>query len=160
MGSTPNGGVCFTHAESSGSVILSESQLSELLAFLDGQRSERRIGFRVPLEPLSESVRQAFHVTLSVGKREQRALPVDLSLTGILLETDGEPLPSGAIVRLSLSFERHRLDLNARVIRSDGCLAALHFPGSLRNSELDPPAGLLPIYRALEAHWLRARSED
>lgn len=118
---------------------------------------ERRVGFRVRIAPLADRTRSAFRAQLAVGGETVAVRPVDLSLTGILLEVRGVPLRRGDEIGIRLAFEGNVCRLTGSVVRLEGELVALHFLESLKGGELSPPEALLNMYRSLETEWLRNR---
>lgn len=118
---------------------------------------ERRIGFRVRIAPLADRVREAFQVRLDAPSATADVQPVDLSLTGILVEGRGLGLCPGMEVPVSLKLDGRHCMLSGTVVRAQGNLVALHFVESMDGGELTPPEGLLSIYRRLETEWLRSR---
>lgn len=142
-------------------VMLSRGEVSQLELFLRLHgTSERRIGFRVPMEPLAESIRQSFRVQIRVGARILVARCVDLSLTGILVEVTGVAVPRGAEIPIRLNLDDIECRLIATVVRAEDDQIAMHFLQSLKNGELNPPEPLLVIYRSLETEWLRTRRAE
>lgn len=140
------------------SVTVLNHQIEALRAFLDAHVShERRVGFRVPLRPLSEAMRQAFDVRLKNRGKEHSTQAVDLSLTGILVEASDSDFKEGDQITATLCLSADCVSLNANVVRRNGNLVALHFPACMQNGELDPPESLLNIYRTLELEWLKSR---
>lgn len=138
--------------------IVPVQKIAALRAFLDAHYpAERRLGFRVPLRPLPEETKRSFRVTLEHEGKRLRVQPVDLSLTGILVELPEEALPDARQVRARLRLAGDKVRLEAQLVRRDGPLMALHFPSCVANGELDPPEELLGIYRTLELDWLRNR---
>jgi hypothetical protein len=118
---------------------------------------ERRTGFRVRIAPLAEGLRSSFHVFVGPAQHRHEVHPVDLSLTGILVEGTDLGLAQGRTITVMLELDGQRCSLTGEVVRMDGDLAALHFVESLKGGELAPPEALLGIYRRLETAWLRSR---
>jgi hypothetical protein len=139
-------------------VTLSPRQVGQLEEFLHKNATrERRVGFRVPFRPLKDEVRAGFHVQLQVRGQWMDVTPVDLSLTGILVQGKGLALPVHSQIRVQLRFNELSCALTGEVVRRDGQLLALHFTESISGGDLDPPEPLLAIYRKLEMEWLRHR---
>lgn len=144
--------------EQGARVTLSPREVGKLEEFLRHNATrERRIGFRVPFSPLNLEVRAGFHVQLQVRGQWVDVTPVDLSLTGILVQGKGLALPVRSQVGVQASFNELNCSLTGEVVRRDGQLLALHFTESISGGDLDPPAPLLAIYRKLEMEWLRHR---
>lgn len=137
--------------------VLSPLEVSRLEEFLNSHAPhERRIGFRVPLVSIPVDTRERFAVLLLVAETSVPLVPVDLSLTGVLVEIpDGvEPDP---VCRLRLCYEHDDCELLASVVRREGGLCALYFLDALQSGELDPPEALLSIFGHLEQAWLQSR---
>jgi len=118
---------------------------------------ERRVGFRVPVGPLNDDVRGHFKVRVRKGRGRVDAVPVDLSLTGVLIEANDVVAAAESRIALELEFDGHFCTLIGAVVRCEGDLIAIHFTDTLKNGELDPPEELLAIYHALEQAWLKSR---
>jgi hypothetical protein len=144
--------------EQGARVTITPRQVGQLEEFLRKNATrERRIGFRVPFRPLKDEVRAGFHVQLQVRNQWVDVTPVDLSLTGILVQGKGLALPVRSQVGVQFSFNELNCSLTGEVVRRDGHLLALHFTESISGGDLDPPEPLLAIYRKLEMEWLRHR---
>jgi len=117
---------------------------------------ERRIGFRVPLLSLPPGTREQFQVCLLDDAEVIPLVPVDISLTGVLVELP-ESMDPDPVLRLRISFDDDGCDVMASVVRREGALCALHFLDALRAGELDPPEALLGIFGQLEQAWLQSR---
>ena len=139
-------------------VSLSDREVGLLQDFLRRHAAgERRLGFRVPFGSLNPEVRAGFDTRLSLRGRWHPVAPVDLSLTGILVQSRTFMLPVRMRVGVALAFAGVECTLTGEVVRRDGQLMALHFLESLSNGNLDPPEPLLAIYGKLEQEWLRSR---
>lgn len=137
--------------------LLSPMEVSRLEEFLNTYAPhERRIGFRVPLATVPTDTSERFQVLLSDPQMPVPLIPVDLSLTGVLVQ-----LPDGIeldpVCRVQLSYDTDQCELLASVVRRDGNLCALHFLDALQSGELDPPEALLSIFSHLEQAWLQSR---
>jgi hypothetical protein len=117
------------------------------------------VGFRVPLGPLGERVREAFRVQVGYGQRPVPVRPVDFSLTGILVQAPGLQARRGQRLIVHLTYERLVCHTLGVVVRLQGDLVALHFLESLKHGDLNPPEALMAIYRNLELAWLRSRKD-
>ncbi|MEM9743174.1 MAG: PilZ domain-containing protein [Pseudomonadota bacterium] len=138
---------------------LDARDVATLERFLAEHRSgESRTGFRVPVYRLRAELQDAFQLTLVHHDRIYDAVPIDLSLTGLLVRAPGleAPVRSAVVVRLILEDRLAKID--AQVTRVDGDLLALHFTESMAAGELCPPAALGPIFGHLEQLYLRRRS--
>ncbi len=144
--------------EEGARVTITPRQVGQLEEFLRlNATRERRIGFRVPFSPLKDEVRAGFHVQVQVRGRWVEVTPVDLSLTGILVQGKGLALPVHSQVDVQIKYQEIDCTLAGEVVRRDGDLVALHFTESIAHGDLEPPESLLAIYRKLEMEWLRHR---
>ncbi|MBW2560544.1 MAG: PilZ domain-containing protein [Deltaproteobacteria bacterium] len=139
-------------------IVLPADAIDNLITFLRGPKpktDERRIAFRVAISRLTDlAVRVNFK-----GKTWEVA-PVDLSLTGILvqfLKTEIADIPIDAEVGIELRFDDKTAVLRGIVRRRQGNRYGILLANSLRNGELKPPETLIVIYKALERQWLRRR---
>jgi hypothetical protein len=118
---------------------------------------ERRVGFRVPIQPLSEKVRQQFTVRLRKGRSWVEAEPVDVSLTGVLIKGNDAVAAEQSRVVVELRFAGHSCTLIGGVVRNQQDFIAIHFSDTLVDWELEPPEELMAIFHALEQQWLKTR---
>jgi hypothetical protein len=138
-------------------VMLSPQDVTRLEDFLRKYAPhERRIGFRVPLLSLPSATREQFQICLLDETETIPLTPVDISLTGVLVELP-ESMDADPVLRIRISFDEDSCDLMASVVRRQGALCALHFLDALREGELDPPEVLLGIFGHLEQAWLQSR---
>jgi len=118
---------------------------------------EARISCRIP-------VARRHGLAIQVTVEEKMVLhptPVDLSLTGILIEfSDAEDpdLPKGAKLRVSLQLGPDAVDLKAEVARRSRRQYGLFFPEVVTEHGLIPPAPLTRIVETIERSWLPART--
>ena len=140
---------------------VSAKDLPGLVDFLSGSAltgSERRTGFRVPIASLGSSIGDRFHAfvrTQDGGWVE--VTPVDVSLTGILVETEENVGTQGAQSSVKLALDDNTVQLPSVVVRREPHRVAFQFTESIKHGELDPPPKLVAIYRTLETLWLKAR---
>jgi len=118
---------------------------------------ERRVGFRVPIGPLNDAVREQLKIRVRKGRGRVDATPVDFSLTGILIRATDIVAAAESRIALEMEFAGHFCTVIGAVVRCEGDLMAIHFIDTLKNGELDPPEELLAIYHALEQEWLKSR---
>lgn len=138
-----------------GSTALNHDELDTLIEFLQAQTpSDRRVGFRVPLTDGD------LDVSVKTTSKTVAAKALDLSLTGILLELPEHTLAADRQCTVTLSLNNHSVVLAATTIRTEGNIAAMHFPTTVHGGELDPPDELVTIYRSLEQAWLKSRQLD
>jgi len=140
------------------SITLPADAIDNLIIFLRAPKpktDERRRAFRVTISRLTDlAVRVNFK-----GKTWEVA-PVDLSLTGILvqfLKTEIADIPIDAEVGIELRFDNKTAALKGIVRRRQGNQYGILLANSLRNGELRPPESLVIIYKELERLWLRRR---
>lgn len=152
-------GVTFVLAgEDVSQVTITARQVCKLEEFLKRYAPhERRLGFRVPLDSLSDEVQSDFKVRVRNISSYVKAKPIDMSLTGILLKSKKLRASLGTHVMTKLTLADDSCTLIGKVVRQDGYLWALHFFETVKNGELDPPEDLLSIYRSLETDWLKSR---
>tara|TARA_Y100001933_G_scaffold257067_2_gene302747 strand:- start:2469 stop:2981 length:513 start_codon:yes stop_codon:yes gene_type:complete len=154
----PSGLVVELGGKGGRQVALSSHEAGQLEEFLRRHLPrERRMGFRVRIAPLADALRASFRVVLGSGAAAQTVRPVDLSLTGILVEGQELRLAPGTELPIALDLDGRRCALTGVVVRAQRDLVALHFIECLQRGELAPPEGLLTIYRRLETAWLRSR---
>ena len=139
-------------------VAFSDDHLPELLAFLRSVKpdeTEQRMGFRIPL-----SISSGLSTSITFGDKTCSVRPLNLSLSGILLEfSEGEvfEMPIDTQISIRLQLQDTTAALSGVVRRRIGNQYGISFPDSLRDYKLDPPASLQVIYAKLEKQWLRAR---
>ena len=103
---------------------------------------DRRTAVRIPVP------RGALEVAIVGGEARGSATPIDISLSGILIEVDearAAALPAGAVVLLSIALGRHELRLEAEVCRRDGRRFGLRY-----RTEDGPPRRLTQIMWKLQ----------
>ncbi len=139
-------------------VTITPTQVSKLENFLKRcAPHERRDGFRVPMDSLSDEIRSKFKVRIRTVSGYLKVKPIDMSLTGMLMKSKKLSASRGAQFLTKLALDDHSCTLVSKVVRNDGNRWALHFPESIKNGELDPCEKLLCIYRILETEWLKSR---
>jgi hypothetical protein len=154
----PSGLVVELGGKGGRQVALSSHEAGQLEEFLRRHLPrERRMGFRVRIAPLADAVRTSFRVTLGSGAESRTVRPVDLSLTGVLVEGQDLSLAPGTELPVVLDLDGRVCALTGVVVRAQRDLVALHFVECLQRGELAPPEQLLTIYRRLETAWLRSR---
>lgn len=139
-------------------VALPANAIDTLISFLrslNPDTNERRMAFRVAIPSLTDlTVKVAFKgKTWSVK-------PVDLSLTGILIEfpkTEVVEMPLDAEIGVELQLGEKIATLRGIVRRRNRNQYGILLANSLRNGDLRPPESLVQIYKELERQWLRRR---
>ena len=136
------------------------SDLPDLIDFLgsvkpEEKEKELRMGFRVPL-----SVSRGLSVSITFGGKTRSVRPLNLSLSGILVEfSEGEvyEMPIDTHIKIRVQLKETTTVLNGVVSRRSGNQYGIFFPDSVRGKELDPPDSLQAICTKLEKQWLRER---
>ena len=118
--------------------------------------AESRIAFRVPL---GHDTELRARVVDENGKT-WAPQPLDISMTGILIEFPANDVPGFQIddrLQVELRMNDHVAQLEGFVRRCEGRGYGLIFPEVLRGADFDPPAALRAIVNTLERTWLRSR---
>jgi len=139
-------------------VVLPANTTDDLIAFLRSptpEVTERRMAFRVAVPRLTD-------LTAKVGFKGKTcsATPVDLSLTGILIEfpkTGVVDMPIDSEIAIELRLDNKIAALRGIVRRRNDNQYGILLENSLRNGDLRPPESLVLIYKELERQWLRRR---
>ncbi len=149
----------FLHEDRPNSpIVLPASAIDDLIGFLrslNPETTERRMAFRVAVPRLTD-------LTVRIGFKGKTwsVAPVDLSLTGILIEfpkPEVVDIPVDAKISLELRLGDKNSVLMGVVRRKKDSQYGILFVDSLRNGELKPPESLVYIYKELERQWLRRR---
>ena len=147
-----------TNSKGNQSTQLSYRDAATIQRFLaNSGDKESRTGFRVPVEQVVADLPSQLQLTLLYKGTIYDAVPVDLSLTGMLVHCTGiaAKLRSKLVVRVILDDFLAKVE--AEVVRVQGDLLALHFAGVMRDGELNPPLSLGSIFARLEQVYLRNR---
>lgn len=90
--------------------------------------------------------------------RSVEAMPVDISLSGLLIEdiTEGAPLPLSARVSVRLTLHGKTTTLEGEVKRRAGRRYGLHFPKTIEHDQIVAPQPYCEIIDQLERDWLRS----
>jgi len=115
---------------------------------------EARMAFRVPV-----GTRQGVAVRLTLGDDTVLApRPVDLSLTGILVEFEPHEDPHlapGTRVEIELRLDLDSVRLNAEVVHRTMSRYGLYFPDVVHRGGISPPEALMRIVEILDKTWLQ-----
>lgn len=133
-------------------------ELSDFLHSLSESDFNQRRAFRVPIVRSS-----GLSVRLEVGRRSLAATPVNISITGILVElpeSETLDLPLDSEVTCTLQFRREKLQLHGIFRRRDGRHYGFAFRESLRGREAPPPAALVRMVMDLERIWIADRENS
>lgn len=137
---------------------LSSRDVAVVARFLAEQQfGEQRTGFRVPIQLLLGELGDFMAVTVVHQGKIYDAMPVDISLTGILLRVPGLSVNRRADLVVRIILGDDLVKLPATVVRTDDELVALYFEASMSGGELQPPSELAQIFQRLERAYLRAR---
>ncbi|MBN2320092.1 MAG: PilZ domain-containing protein [Acidobacteria bacterium] len=117
---------------------------------------ETRVSYRFPIRG-----REGLFVRLLLANgRTLFPKPIDLSLTGILIEfdeTEDPDLLSPSEVELELRLEAHSVQLKAVIKRRDGHRYGLFFPETVTSGGINAPSSLRLITMALERALLQVK---
>ena len=139
--------------------VLDYRELPLLLEFLNSyihSQTNRRTGFRIDLSLLDQEVWNRFHVSVKANNTPFPVRPMDISITGVFVESEQNLGEQGALVDISLSYEDTSVELAAVIVRQNpSCTrTAFRFVGVCNEKGFDPPNELEHIFHALEALWL------
>ncbi len=137
-------------------LVVDQDLLPALIEFLCSSvidTSNRRRAFRVEIEDDF-----GLNCQIEFDGRTVFARPLDLSLTGVLVElTEGVELPLDTCVHVNLIWSEIDTVLKGIVRRKDGNKHGIFFPESIVDEELDPSDDLRSIVAELERRWLIKR---
>lgn len=143
-----------------GSAVVPIEDIALLLNFFQKQvdsNEHRRAGFRLDLSELESEEVSRLQVTVEIDGKTVPVKPLDISISGIRVESDQIAATIGAKARLEVGFEDFRVTLPAvlvRVFNADRCFA-FHFTEIFgEDGRLDPPNEFTEIYYALQSIWL------
>ncbi len=146
--------------DSHGASVLKNADIPLLLEFLKQYLSEYadlRSSWRLDVAQLKGTPAEMLVVT-AAGKHVPTATTVlDISLTGIFLQS-AKPLGErGESVEVAVEFQGERAVLNGTIVRhnDENTRFAITFPECMDAAgELTPPKGYRSIFYALEQIWL------
>lgn len=119
--------------------------------------SDSRMAFRVP-------VAQDSGLRVRIVTSDDRAFaahPIDLSLSGILIEFSEGKDPDLSIsdkLRIELELDAASASLSGVVRRRAGLRYGIYFPEALNGVEIEPPVELRSILTEIERRWLSTRA--
>lgn len=140
--------------------LVSTADVSVIMSFLQRHLETsacRRSSFRLKLSQLRPEDYRRLQVTINNGDVHQEVAALDISLSGLYIESDTPIAGHGDTLEVAISFGSHYAELAATVIRRSGCGLgyALHFPECVSpRGKLTPPATLRGLFQALEGVWL------
>ncbi|MDZ7782099.1 MAG: PilZ domain-containing protein [Halioglobus sp.] len=146
--------------DSHGAALLKNADIPLLLEFLKQYLSDYadlRSSWRLNVEQLKDTPAEKLAVSVS-GKHASTQLTVlDISLTGMFLESDKPLGERGEQVEVNVEFAGEQAVLQGTIIRHDDerNRVAVNFPGCVdANGELCPPEAYRSIFYGLEQIWL------
>ena len=108
---------------------------------------------------LPEHLQRDLSTVIVHDGHQSSATVVDLSLSGMLVADLALDLQAGDRVTITLAFHDVATTLEGAIVRTVGDgRVGIHFPGTVRDGEFDPPVRLSRIHRALEQAWLQRRN--
>ena len=133
--------------------------LPELVAYLassNPDKSEQRVGFRVPI-PRDGGL----EASVSYGGMICPVRTLDISLSGILVELPPHvhELPLNAELKVELQHGTESTNLRGVARRRKGSRYGISFADAFRQGKLEPPDSLVVIFKRLETDWLAKQVE-
>ncbi|MBT8350339.1 MAG: PilZ domain-containing protein [Deltaproteobacteria bacterium] len=137
---------------------LKPDTISDLIDYLrsfqknDGQK---RNAFRIPL-----TEDNGLSVVLKYGDKSCAVTPINISLTGILIEFDSDDVYDMALneeVVLSIKLGQKAGDILGGIVRRDNRQYGIFFLGTVDGNKIQPPEIISYIALKLERAWLRSR---
>lgn len=122
------------------------------------RQGEARSGFRVPFHSLIANLADDLMVTVVYRSTIYDVIPIDISLTGMLLHASKLPATAGSKVIVRIVLEDYLAKLEAEIVRIDSDSVALHFSGCMVAGELNPDRELSALFSRLERLFLQQRS--
>lgn len=118
--------------------------------------TESRMSFRIPIVQDADLA-----VSLVCPDSESWAAePLDLSQTGALLQfshNEDPGLSLGDEVKVRIQLGRHAAELHGVIRRAEKRQYGVHFPDTVRGTDLSTPEALQDILDDLERRWLKER---
>lgn len=150
--------VAFAISQKSANQALVElPQLRLLVEFLENhlaKQTDQRTSFRIQLAQLDPAVAEQLRAYVTTDEKLVQLKVVDISLTGISVESASPIGTVGEEFSILLSFEQERILLPATIVRKNANLTALSFHTVVKHHEIMAPESLNRIYRELELNWL------
>lgn len=146
--------------DSHGAALLKNADIPLLLEFLKQYLSDYadlRSSWRLNVEQLNNTPAEKLAVSVSGKHVSTQPTVLDISLTGMFLESDKPLGERGEQVEVNVEFEGEQAVLQGTIIRHDDehNRIAINFPGCVdANGELCPPEGYRSIFYGLEQIWL------
>ncbi|NNK84532.1 MAG: PilZ domain-containing protein [Desulfobacterales bacterium] len=120
--------------------------------------TQKRNAFRIPLNNSF-----GLSVLLRYGDKSCSVKPLNLSLTGILIEFEGDDvygMAKGDIVELSIELGDKSENMAGKIVRCNHPQYGIFFPETIVDGEVQAPEFLLNITSNLEKRWLRERISE
>ncbi|WP_235898534.1 PilZ domain-containing protein [Parahaliea maris] len=139
---------------------ISSSDIPLLINFLKQHLNEsanRRSSWRLPLTGLRNTEADHLRVTALGGDTEQAVTAIDISLTGIFIESSQPLGERGEDVYVRLELLGLAVEVRGLIVRQDKTMTrcALQFPDCLdKGGRPNPPEALSDIFYKLEQVWL------
>ena len=164
-------GDLFIHAREEGLTLVKEGSVTELanieiedvpeiMVFLRTyleRTDNRRLSFRLDLTQLDSEVHQRLRVSVMSDRGSIDVKPLNISVTGMYVESETLPVWEGQDVIVRIMFEGHLTVICGSVVRVNDASRrfALHFPDVIaEDGSLDPPSSLSDLFGTLESIWL------
>jgi len=146
--------------DSHGAATLKNADIPLLLEFLKQYLSDYadlRSSWRLNVEQLKDTPAEKLAVSVSGKHAYTQPTVLDISLTGMFLESDTPLGERGEQVEVTVEFAGEQAVLQATIIRHDDARnrVAINFPGCVdAKGDLCPPEAYRAIFYALEQIWL------
>ncbi len=137
---------------------LKPEAISDLIDYLGSFQKndvQKRTAFRIPLTESS-----GLSVVLTYRDKSSAVIPINISLTGILIEFGAEDVYDMALndaVVLSIRLDNQADDIIGKIVRRDHRQYGIFFADSVIDDEVQPPEFIASVARKLERAWLRSR---
>lgn len=121
------------------------------------ESANRRSSWRLPLTGLRNTEADHLRVTALAGDTGEPVTAIDLSLTGIFIESAHPLGERGEDIQIRLEFLGIEVEVRGLIVRQDKSMTrcALQFPDCLdQRGRPTPPQALSDIFYKLEQVWL------
>ena len=146
--------------DSHGAAVLKNADIPLLLEFLKQYLSDYadlRSSWRLDVGQLKDTPAEALRVSVSGKHASAHTTVLDISLTGIFLQSDKPLGERGETVEVTVEFQGEKAVLNGTIVRHNDELNrfAFTFPDCISaDGDLSPPKAYRAIFYALEQIWL------
>ena len=149
------------HDKDNTCVRIREDHVPEIIEFIASKTdlaSNRRATPRVDVTAFEPSLHDRFSVYVETPDGDWvEVTPINISLTGILVETDQEIYDEDLYTSVGLKLDDMNVMLPSIVVRRGDNLVAFQFIASIKDGRLNPAPELVAIFQALEMTWLKTR---